>query len=150
MTVAMIMERGSAPRLSAREVAIGTIRAVVAVLDMKLVSAQPTAKMTTSRTMGLGLEPRAPTMASAMRLPAPVVSSALARAREPPNSRTTFRSMDFRASFSEITPVSTRTMAPMQAETWILMPIFFSKIMARMTTTRTTRETICFQAGTPE
>ena len=129
---------------------MGTIRAVVAVLDMKLVSAQPTTKMTTSRTMGLGLEPRAPTMASAMMLPAPVVSRALASAREPPNSRTTFRSMDFRASFSEITPVSTRMMAPMQAETWILMPILSSKIMARMTTIRTTRETICFQAGTPE
>ena len=105
-------------------------------------------KTTKSRIMGLGLVPRKPTMVSAIRAPAPVVSRALARAREPPKSRTTLRSMDFRASFSVTTPVRTRMQAAMQAVTCSLMPICFSKIMARMQTIRMIRDVYCFHLGT--
>jgi len=45
---------GSALRLSASDTAIGTISAVVAVLDMKFVSTHVTTNITSRRTVGLG------------------------------------------------------------------------------------------------
>ena len=92
--MAITIERGFAPKLCARETAMGTIRAVVAVLDMKFVRVQPTIKMTNSRIMGLGFSPRAPTMVSAIKLQAPVVYNALDSSSETPKSRTTFKSID--------------------------------------------------------
>ena len=148
ITVAITTALGSAPRLFARDTAIGIISAVVAVFDMKFVSTQVTIKITRRRRIGLGSAPRSPTILSAISSPAPVVSNAFASVREPPKRNTTFRSMDFSASFSEITPVRTRRIAPIHAETSMLMPISFSKIIARITRISTTRETVCFHFGT--
>lgn len=57
------------------------------------------------------------------RVAAPVESRALASAGEPPNRRTNFRSMDFSASFSEMTPVRTRTQVLIQAVPRRAIPI---------------------------
>ena len=116
ITVAITTDRGSAPRLFARETAIGIISAVVAVFDIKLVSTQVTRKITRRSRIGFGLDPSRPTILSAIILPAPVTSSAFAREREPPKRRTTFKSMEFNASFYVRTPVSTKKSAPRQAE----------------------------------
>ena len=59
MTVATTTARGSAPTPCARATAMGTISAVVAVLDMKLVSAQVTIQMTSSSRNGEGVSPSA-------------------------------------------------------------------------------------------
>jgi hypothetical protein len=90
---------------------------VVAVFDIKFVRTHDTTKMTNNNIIGLGFFPRNPTIVSAIMVPAPEVSSALASAREPPKRRTTFKSMDFSAALPEITPVSTTTQAPIQADT---------------------------------
>ena len=95
ITVAITTALGSALRLSASDTAIGTISAVVAVLDMKFVSTHVTTNITSRRTVGLGLEPIIPTILSAISVPAPVFSRALASASEPPNNSTTFKSIDF-------------------------------------------------------
>ena len=60
ITVAITTALGSAPRLFARETAIGSINAVVAVFDIKFVSAQVTMNMTRRSTIGLGSAPRSP------------------------------------------------------------------------------------------
>ena len=86
----------------------------------------------------------------AISAPAPVLSSAEARDSVPPKRKMVLRSMDFRASFSEMTPVRIRASAPIQPVMQSLMPICFSKIMARMLRMRMTREAVCFQTGTPE
>ena len=100
ITVAITTALGSAPRLFARETAIGIISAVVAVFDMKFVSAQVTINITRRSTIGFGSAPRRPTILSAISSPAPVVSRALASVRDPPKRNTTFRSMEASASFS--------------------------------------------------
>ena len=84
ITVAITTALGSAPRLFARETAIGIISAVVAVFDMKFVSAQVTMNITRRSTIGFGSAPRSPTILSAISSPAPVVSRALASVRDPP------------------------------------------------------------------
>ena len=91
ITVAITTALGSAPRLFARDTAIGIISAVVAVFDMKFVSTQVTIKITRRRRIGLGSAPRSPTILSAISSPAPVVSNAFASVREPPKRNTTFR-----------------------------------------------------------
>ena len=90
---------------------------MVAVFDIKFVNAQVTINITSKSTIGFGLAPKRPTILSAIRLPAPVMSRAFASDRDPPKSNTTFRSMDCSASFSLSTPVKTRNTAPIQAET---------------------------------
>ena len=60
ITVAITTALGSAPRLFARETAIGIISAVVAVFDIKFVSAQVTMKITRRRITGFGSAPRRP------------------------------------------------------------------------------------------
>ena len=94
ITVAITTALGSAPRLFARETAIGIINAVVAVFDIKFVSAQVTMKITRRSTIGFGSAPRSPTILSAISSPAPVVSSAFASVSDPPKRSTTFRSME--------------------------------------------------------
>ena len=148
ITVAITTALGSALRLSASDTAIGTISAVVAVLDMKFVSTHVTTNITSKRTIGLGLEPIIPTILSAISIPAPVFSRALASASEPPNNSTTFKSIDFSASFSDITPARTSITAPRHAETCILIPILSSNIMARITRINTISDIACFHFGT--
>ena len=150
MTVAMTTARGSAPKPCASDTAMGTISAVVAVLDIKLVIVQVMTKMTTSRISGWTSLPIAPISVSAIRLPAPVCSSAVASASEPPKRNTVLRSMDFSASFSLMTPVRIRMMAPTDADTCSLMPICFSNTIARMAMTSTASDIYCFHLGTSE
>ena len=54
ITVAITTALGSAPRLFARETAIGIINAVVAVFDIKFVSAQVTMNITRRSRIGFG------------------------------------------------------------------------------------------------
>ena len=84
----------------------------------------------------------------AISAPAPVLSSAEARDSVPPKRKMVLRSMDFRASFSEMTPVRIRASAPIQPVMQSLMPICFSKIMPNRVSTRITRESTCFHLGT--
>ena len=97
ITVAITTALGSAPRLFARDTAIGIISAVVAVFDMKFVSTQVTIKITRRRRIGLGSAPRSPTILSAISSPAPVVSNAFASVREPPKRNTTVSYTHLRA-----------------------------------------------------
>ena len=144
----MTTARGSAPTLLARDTAIGTIRAVVAVFDIKFVIVHVTIKITRSNIIGSGFVPKNPTILSAIKLPAPVTSSAFASAREPPKSSTTSKSMDLSAVFSSITFVTTRITAPIHDESWMLTPISSSKIIAMITATSTASDTVCFHFGT--
>ncbi|MCY1310364.1 hypothetical protein D9M70_605450 [compost metagenome] len=93
--MAISTARGSAPRLAAIDIPIGTSSAVVAVLDMKFVSAQEMKKITTSSRTGEGSAPSRSMMVEATVAPAPVCSSALARARVPPKMKMVCVSMDW-------------------------------------------------------
>ena len=132
----------------AMERQIGTISAVVAVLDMKFVMIQQRINTTKVSTYGEGFSPNAPITVSAIMAPAPVWDNADARDKVPPNRKMVFKSIDFSASFSEITPVTIRASAPTHPEMHSLMPIFFSKIMASRVSTRITRDKVCFHFGT--
>ena len=67
---------GSAPMFFAIEIPIGQSRAAEAVLDMNCVRPQDRANRMAVTTYGLGLPPIRPTAASAISLPAPVLSIA--------------------------------------------------------------------------
>ena len=116
MTQAISTALGSAPIPCAIERQIGTISAVVAVLDIKFVITQHRIKTTKVSAYGEGSLPSAPITVLAISSPAPVCSSAEARERVPPKRKIVFRSMDFRASFSEITPVRISSRAPIPPE----------------------------------
>ena len=148
MTHAIRTARGSAPMPCAMDRQIGTISAVVAVLDIKLVITQHSKNTTSVSTYGEGLDPSAPITLFAICSPAPVSCRAAARERVPPKRKMVFRSMDFSASFSEITPVRIKTIAPSAPDTYSLIPIFSSKIIASSVRIRTTREAHCFHSGT--
>ncbi len=125
MTHAIRTARGSAPIPCAIERQIGTISAVVAVLDMKFVSAQQRIKTVKVKRYGDGWLPSARITEWAMSSPAPVSASAAARERVPPKRKMVRKSIALRAFSSEITPVSIRTSAPIPAETQSFTPIFF-------------------------
>ena len=127
---------------------MGAIRAVVAVLDIKLVMTQQRMNTTKVSSSGEGLAPSRPMTASAIILPAPDLSRASARDRVPPKRKMVFMSMDLMASFSEMTPVRISRMAPTQPEMASFTPICSSKIMASNVSTRITRERIFFHLGT--
>ena len=132
----------------AMDIQIGAINAVVAVFDMKFVSRQQSTNTTNVNTYGDGLSPSIAITFPAIISPAPVSPRADASESVPPNRKIVFRSMDFKASFSEITPVRINTSAPMQPVTQSLIPICSSKIIPRRVRTRTTNDTICFHFGT--
>lgn len=111
MTHAIRTARGSAPIPCAIERQIGTISAVVAVLDMKFVSAQQRIKTVKVKRYGDGWLPSARITEWAMSSPAPVSASAAARERVPPKRKMVRKSIALRAFSSEITPVSIRTSA---------------------------------------
>ncbi|MOA04234.1 hypothetical protein D3C78_1237780 [compost metagenome] len=92
--MAISTARGSAPRLAAIDIPIGTSSAVVAVLDMKLVSAHEMKKITTSNSAGEGSAPSRAMIDAATVAPAPVCSRALARASVPPKMKMVCVSMD--------------------------------------------------------
>ena len=129
---------------------MGAISAVVAVLDMKLVMTQQRMKTTKVKRSGEGLSPRAPITLPAIISPAPVSCRAAARESVPPKRKMVLRSMDLRASFSEITPVRIRRIAPTHPETQSLIPIWSSKTMAARVAIRITRERVFFHLGTLE
>ena len=83
MTHAINTALGSAPIPCAMEIPIGTIRAVVAVLDMKFVITQQSIKITNVSTYGDGLSPSIPITFSAISSPAPVCSNAAAKESVP-------------------------------------------------------------------
>ena len=122
MTHAIRTALGSAPMPWAMERQIGTISAVVAVLDMKFVMIQQSMKITNVNMYGEGLSPSIPITLSAISSPAPVASSADARESVPPNKKIVFKSMERSASFSLITPVMIRASAPTQPMTQSFMP----------------------------
>lgn len=66
---------------------MGTIKAVVAVLDIKLVNTAHSTNTTKVRTMGEGFSPKAPITWLAIISPAPVEERADARERVPPNRK---------------------------------------------------------------
>ena len=127
---------------------IGTISAVVAVFDIKLVSTQQSMNTTKVRRYGDGFAPRRPMTLSAIISPAPVSSSADARESVPPKRKIVFKSMDFKASFSLMTPVKINASAPTAPITQSLMPICFSKIIPISVSTSMMRERFCFHFGT--
>ena len=118
---------GSASILCAIDRQIGTINAVVAVFDIKFVITQHRRNTTSVRIYGDGSLPSAPITFSAIISPAPVFSSAAARDKVPPNKKIVFKSIDFNASFSEITPVNIKSKAPIPPETQRLIPIFLQR-----------------------
>ena len=117
ITVAMRTAFGSAPSSVAMLSAIGTRRAVVAVLLMKFVRIQAIMKITNVSMNGEGLDQQSPMTASATIAPAPLVSRASARARVPPKRKIVCMSMLLYACFSVMTPVRTRRIAPIHPET---------------------------------
>ena len=148
MTHAIRTALGSAPIPWAMDIQIGAIRAVVAVFDIKFVSAQVTMNMTRRSTIGLGSAPRSPTILSAISSPAPVVSNAFASVREPPKRNTTFRSMEFSDVFLGNNSCQNQedrsdTCGNLNADADL-----FLKDHCRITRISTTRETVCFHFGT--
>ena len=93
---------GSAPMPCAMDIQIGAINAVVAVFDMKFVSRQQSTNTTNVNTYGDGLSPSIAITFPAIISPAPVSPRADASESVPPNRKIVFRSMDFKASFSDV------------------------------------------------
>ena len=163
MTHAINTALGSAPIPWAIDRQIGTINAVVAVLDMKFVIIQHRINTTKVRIYGDGWLPSAPITLSAINFPAPVFSSAAAKDSVPPNKKIVLRSIAFNASFSEITPVRIRSNAPIPPEMQSLIPIYAnaprhpaihnlipvcsSKIIPNNVRTKITKDKICFHFG---
>ena len=79
ITVAITTALGSAPRLFARETAIGIINAVVAVFDIKFVKIQQRINTTNVSMYGDGFSPSVPITLLAISSPAPVSCKAAAR-----------------------------------------------------------------------
>ena len=123
MTHAIKTALGSAPIPCAMETQIGAISAVVAVFDIKFVSTQQSINTTNVSTYGDGFSPRTPITAFAISSPAPVVCNADARESVPPKRKIVFRSMDFSAFFSLITPVKINASAPIHPVIQSLIPI---------------------------
>ena len=148
MTHAIRTALGSAPIPCAMETQIGAMSAVVAVFDMKFVMIQHRINTTKVNSTGDGFAPNAPITLSAIISPAPVTSSAFARDKVPPNRKMVFRSIDLRASFSEITPVRISRIAPTQPVIQSFTPISSSKIMPISVTIRITKDNTFFHFGT--
>ena len=148
ITHAISTALGSAPIPCAIDRQIGTIRAVVAVFDIKFVRIQQRMNTTNVSTYGDGFSPSAPITLLAISSPAPVSCSAAARESVPPKRKIVLRSMDLSASFSEITPVRIRSSAPIPPEIHNLMPILSSKIIASSVRIRMIRDNHCFHTGT--
>lgn len=125
ITVAIKTALGSAPIACDMEIEIGTIRAVVAVFDIKFVSVAQIIKIIIISAVGEGLSPNFDTIVLAIKSPVPVSFKADASARDPTYKRIVFMSIDFIASDDEITLVTTRTRAPIQAETKVLFLFSF-------------------------
>ena len=125
MTHAIRTARGSAPIPCAIERQIGTISAVVAVLDMKFVSAQQRIKTVKVKRYGDGWLPSARITEWAMSSPAPVSASAAARERVPPKRKMVRKSIALRAFSSEITPVSIRTSADTAGDAELYADLLF-------------------------
>ena len=125
MTHAIRTARGSAPIPCAIERQIGTISAVVAVLDMKFVSAQQRIKTVKVKRYGDGWLPSARITEWAMSSPAPVSASAAARERVPPKRKMVRKSIALRAFSSEITPVSIRTSADTAGDVELYADLLF-------------------------
>ncbi len=148
MTQAISTALGSAPIPWAMETQIGAIRAVVAVLDMKLVMMQHSMNTTKVNSTGDGSAPSAPITLSAIISPAPVFSNAVANDKVPPNRKIVFRSIDFSASLSDITPVMINSTAPTQPVTQSFTPISSSKIIPISVAIRITSDNTFFHLGT--
>lgn len=148
ITQAIKTALGSAPMPCAMDMQIGAISAVVAVFDIKFVSTQQSTNTTNVNINGDGFSPSIAITFSAIRSPAPVSPSAAAKESVPPNRKIVFKSIDFKASFSEITPVKINTKAPIQPVTQSFIPIYSSKIIPTRVRIKTTNDTICFHFGT--
>ena len=94
ITHAISTALGSAPIPCAIDRQIGTIRAVVAVFDIKFVRIQQRMNTTNVSTYGDGFSPSAPITLLAISSPAPVSCSAAARESVPPKRKIVLRSMD--------------------------------------------------------
>ena len=148
ITHAISTALGSAPIPCAIDRQIGTIRAVVAVFDIKFVKIQQRINTTNVSMYGDGFSPSVPITLLAISSPAPVSCKAAARESVPPKRKIVLRSLDLSASFSEITPVRIRSSAQIPPEIHNLIPILSSKIIANRVSTRMISDNHCFHAGT--
>ena len=148
MTHAIRTALGSAPIPWAMDIQIGAIRAVVAVFDIKFVMIQHRINTTKVNSTGEGFSPNVPITLSAISSPAPVTSSAFARESVPPNRKIVFKSMDFKAFFSEMTPVRINKIAPTQPVIQSFTPICSSKIIPIRVAIRITSDNTFFHFGT--
>ena len=97
------------------EIPIGASRAAAAVLDMNCVRTLEIRNRTAVRRYGLGFAPIIPTTVSAISLPAPVFSIAVATESIPANRKIVTQSIPAYASFSLRQPVMTQRIAPVTA-----------------------------------
>ena len=93
ITVAIKTALGSAPNWLAIDKQIGANKAVVAVFDIKLVKIQEMINTALKSKKGEAWCPSKSIIERAMIAPAPVVSSAFANARVPPNRKIVCESM---------------------------------------------------------
>ena len=127
MTHAISTALGSAPIPCAMERQIGTISAVVAVFDMKFVMIQQRINTTNVSTYGDGFVTKCANhvFRDHVHLLLSPDSAAARDKRTAKQERWSLRSMDFSASFSEITPVRIRSQcSDSHPEIHNLMPIF--------------------------
>ena len=108
---------------------IGAISAVVAVLLIKLVNTQQSINTTNVKRYGDGLSPKSPITLLAIISPAPDLESADANESVPPNKNIVFKSIDFNACFSDITPVTINAKAPIHPVMQSFIPILSSNII---------------------
>ena len=123
---------------------------MVAVLDIKFVKIQHSINTTKVRTYGEGFSPKTPITFLAISSPAPVVCNADASESVPPKRKIVFKSMDFNAFFSLMTPVKISANAPIHPVIQSLIPICSSNIMPRSVNTKIIKDNACFHFGTLE
>ena len=95
-------------------------------------------------TNGFGLSPNQPTTVSAINLPAPDLSNAVAIGIMPANKKIVTQSIEAYACFSVIQPVKTAANAPITAAVVSDTCKVFEKIMTKTTQIRIKSEIICF------
>ena len=119
----------------AMEMPIGASSAADAVLDMNWVRTLEIRKRTAVRTYGFGFAPIMPTTVSAISLPAPVFSIAVATESIPAKRKIVTQSIPAYASFSFRQPVMTQRIAPVTAAV-CSGTVFRSRAMQRTTPIR--------------
>ena len=92
--------------------------------------------------------PNKPITLLAISSPAPVLESADASESVPPKRNIVFKSIDCKACFSVITPVTISAKAPIAPVTHNLIPILSSNIIPSNVRIRITKDVHCFHFGT--